>query len=128
MMTKTLIVAVALIATSTDAGMAQDVAKGEISFKKCVICHSIGPGAQNKVGPAQNGLDGRKAGSVPNYQYSDANKNSGITWSQATFDEYIKDPRAKIPGTKMFFPGIKSENEINNLWAYIKQFKADGSK
>ena len=69
MMTKTLIVAVALIATSTDAGMAQDVAKGEISFKKCVICHSIGPGAQNKVGPAQNGLDGRKAGSVPNYQY-----------------------------------------------------------
>jgi cytochrome c2 len=83
MMTKTLIVAVALTATSTDAGMAQDVAKGEISFKKCVICHSIGPGAQNKVGPAQNGLDGRKAGSVPNYQYSDANKNSGIVWNEA---------------------------------------------
>jgi len=75
MTTKTLIVAVALIATSTNAGVAQDVAKGEISFKKCVICHSIGPGAQNKIGPAQNGLDGRKAGSVPNYQYSDANKN-----------------------------------------------------
>src|SRR3984957_17465689 len=55
MMAKTLIVAVALIATSTDAGMAQDVAKGEISFKTCLICHSIGPGAQNKVGPAQNG-------------------------------------------------------------------------
>ena len=64
MMAKTLIVAVALIARSTDAGMAQDVAKGEISFKKCVICHSIGPGAQNKVGPAQNGLDGRKAGAI----------------------------------------------------------------
>ena len=66
MMTKTLIVALVLIATSTEAGMAQDVAKGETSFKKCLICHSIGPGAQNKVGPEQNGLDGRKAGSVPN--------------------------------------------------------------
>src|SRR4029077_6662327 len=61
---------------------------------KCVICHSIGPGAQNKIGPAQNGLDGRKAGSVANYQYSDANKNSGIVWNEATFKEYIKDPKA----------------------------------
>src|SRR6478672_4116903 len=127
MMTKTLIVAVALIATSTDAGMAQDVAKGEISFKKCVICHSIGPGAQNKVGPAQNGLDGRKAGSVPNYQYSDANKNSGIVWNEATFKEYIKDPKAKIPGTKMVFAGIKNDQEINDLWAYLKQFYANGN-
>jgi cytochrome c len=127
MMTKTLIVAVALIATSTEAGMAQDVAKGEISFKKCVICHSIGPGAQNKVGPAQNGLDGRKAGSVPNYQYSDANKNSGIVWNEATFKEYIKDPKAKIPGTKMVFAGIKNDQEINDLWAYLKQFDANGN-
>jgi cytochrome c len=127
MMTKTLIVAVALIATSTDAAMAQDVAKGEISFKKCVICHSIGPGAQNKVGPAQNGLDGRKAGSVPNYQYSDANKNSGIVWNEATFKEYIKDPKAKIPGTKMVFAGIKNDQEINDLWAYLKQFDANGN-
>ena len=125
-MTKTLIAAVALIATST-AVMAQDVAKGEILFKKCVICHSIGPGAQNKVGPAQNGLDGRKAGTVPNYQYSDANKNSGIVWNEATFKEYIKDPKAKIPGTKMVFAGIKNDQEINDLWAYLKQFDANGN-
>ena len=108
MMTKTLIVAVALIATSTDAGMAQDVAKGETSFKKCLICHSIGPGAQNKVGPAQNGLDGRKAGSVPNYQYSDANKNSGIVWNEATFKEYIKDPKAKSRARKWFSPASRT--------------------
>ena len=92
-----------------------------------MICHSIGPGAQNKVGPEQNGLEGRKAGSVPNYQFSDANKNSGIVWNEAAFKEYIKDPKAKIPGTKMIFAGIKDEQEINDLWAYLKQFDANGN-
>jgi len=126
-MTKTLIVAAALIAASTSAGLAQDVEKGANSFKKCLPCHSIGPGAKNKIGPELNGLDGRKAGTVPSFNYSDANKNSGIVWDQATFKEYIKDPRAKIPGTKMTFPGIKNEQEINDLWAYLKQFDADGN-
>ena len=85
------------------------------------------PDARNKIGPELNGLDGRKAGTVPNYSYSDANKNSGLTWDEATFKEYIKDPRAKIPGTKMTFPGIKNEQEINDLWAYLKQFDASGN-
>ena len=85
-------------------------------------------GAQNKIGPELNGLDGRKAGSVPNYSYSDANKNSGIVWGEQTFKEYIKDPRAKIPGTKMIFPGVKNEQQANDLWAYIKQFDESGTK
>ena len=89
---------------------------------------SIGEGAKNKVGPELNGLDGRHSGTAPGYNYSDANKNSGIVWSEATFKEYIKDPRAKIPGTKMIFPGIKNEKEIDNLWAYLKQFGPDGKK
>ena len=110
------------------SALAQDAAAGETSFKKCLACHSIGENAKNKVGPVLNGLDGRKSGSVEGFSYSDANKNSGITWNEATFKEYIKDPRAKVPGTKMFFPGIKSENEINNLWAYISQFDKDGKK
>ena len=126
-MTKTLIVAAALVAASTAAGLAQDVEKGTNSFKKCLPCHSIGPGAKNKIGPELNSLDGRKAGTVPDYNFSDANKNSGIVWNEATFKEYIKDPRAKIPGTKMTFPGIKNEQEINDLWAYLKQFDADGN-
>ena len=126
-MTKTLIVAAALIAASTVVGFAQDVEKGANSFKKCLPCHSIGPGAKNKIGPELNGLDGRKSGTVPGFNYSDANKNSGIVWDEATFKEYIKDPRAKIPGTKMTFPGIKNEQEINDLWAYLKQFDAEGS-
>jgi cytochrome c len=124
---RTMIVAAALIAASTAAGPAQDAEKGANSFKKCLPCHAIGPGAQSKIGPELNGLDGRKAGTVPNFNYSDANKNSGIVWNEATFKEYIKDPRAKVPGTKMIFPGIKNEQEINDLWAYLKQFDVDGT-
>ena len=120
-------VAAALIVMSMGVAVAQDVQKGETSFKKCLACHAIGPGAKNKIGPELNGLDGRKAGTVPDYNYSDANKNSGLVWDETTFREYIKDPRAKIPGTKMTFPGIKNEQEINDLWAYLKQFDADGN-
>jgi cytochrome c len=105
-----------------------DVAAGEQSFKKCLPCHAIGPGAKNKVGPELNGLDGRKSGTAPAYNYSDANKNSGITWSHETFEKYIADPRAAIPGTKMIFPGIKNDKERDNLWAYISQFGPDGQK
>jgi cytochrome c len=111
---------------SVGGAAAQDVAAGETSFKKCQPCHDIGEDARNKVGPELNGLDGRKAGTAPDYSYTDANKNSGITWNEASFKEYIKDPRGKIPGTKMIFPGIKNEEEVGNLWAYVKQFGPDG--
>ena len=115
------------VSWALDTASAQDVAAGEKSFRKCLPCHSIGPGAQNKVGPAQNGLDGRKSGTVAGYTYSQANKNSGIVWNDETFKEYIADPRAKIPGTKMIFPGIKDPKEATDLWAYIKQFDAEGN-
>jgi cytochrome c len=126
-LTFSVVVLVAAIAGATGA-QAQDVAAGETSFHKCMACHSIGEGAKNKVGPELNGLDGRHSGSAPNYSYSDANKNSGITWNKEQFLEYIKDPKAKIPGTKMAFAGIKNEKEANDLWAYISQFGADGKK
>ena len=120
-------VAAALIAASAGMAMAQDVEKGANSFKKCLACHAIGPGAQNKVGPVLNGLDGRKSGTVPDFNYSDANKNSGIVWNEQNFEDYIKDPKAKVPNTKMIFPGIKNEQEAKDLWAYIKQFNAEGN-
>jgi cytochrome c len=120
-------VAAALIAASAGTTTAQDVEKGANSFKKCLACHAIGPGAQNKVGPVLNGLDGRKSGTVPDFNYSDANKNSGIVWNEQNFEDYIKDPKAKVPNTKMIFPGIKNEQEAKDLWAYIKQFDAEGN-
>jgi cytochrome c len=127
MMVKTLITAAALIAASAGVTLAQDVEKGAIVFKKCAICHRIGPGATNLVGPELNGLDGRHSGSAAGYAYSDANKNSGVVWDEATFKKYIQDPRGMIPGTKMIFAGIKNEQEINDLWAYVKQFDAQGN-
>jgi cytochrome c len=119
-----LAVVTSLIAAS--GAPAQDIAAGKTSFNKCLACHAIGEGAKNKVGPELNGLDGRKSGTAEGYSYSDANKNSGITWSKDAFLEYIKDPKAKIPGTKMAFAGIKNEKEANDLWAYIAQFDKDG--
>jgi cytochrome c len=116
------------LAASTAAASAQDVAAGEQSFKKCLPCHSVGPGAKNKVGPELNGLDGRKSGTAEGFNYTEANKNAGITWNESVFKEYIKDPRAKIPGTKMVFAGIKNEQEVNDLWAYLKQFGPNGEK
>jgi cytochrome c len=121
-------VAAIAIAASAAPALAQDLAAGENSFKKCLPCHRVGPEAKNLVGPVLNGLDGRKSGTIEGYNYTDANKNSGITWDEKTFAEYITDPRAKSPGTKMVFAGIKSENEKAALWAYLKQFDAKGEK
>jgi cytochrome c len=88
----------------------------------------MGENAKNAVGPVLNGLFGRPAGSVEGYNYSPANKNSGLTWDEAVFREYIKDPRAKIPGTKMVYAGLKDEQRITDLIAYLKQFDATGKK
>lgn len=107
---------------------AQDAAAGERSFNKCRACHQVGESARNMVGPELNGLIGRHSGAVEGYSYSAANKNSGLTWDEATFTDYIKDPRAKIPGTKMIFAGIKNEKEIKDLIAFLKQFDKDGKK
>ena len=101
---------------------AQDVASGEKVFLQCKACHQVGPTAKNAVGPILNGLFGRAAGQVEGYNYSPANKNSGIKWDDATFADYIKDPKAKIPGTKMVFAGIKDEARIKDLIAYLHQF------
>jgi cytochrome c len=125
---KKCLLAATLVSLSTGLAFAQDLAAGAKTFRKCAICHDIGETAKNKVGPELNGIDGRHSGSAPGYNYSDANKKSGITWNEVTFMEYIKDPRAKIPGTKMIFPGIKNETEAKDLWAYLKQFGADGKK
>ncbi|NBJ12533.1 c-type cytochrome [Microvirga arsenatis] len=118
----------ALLLAGLGSAQAQDAANGEKVFAQCRACHQVGETAKNAVGPVLNGLFGRKAGMVEGYNYSPANKNSGLTWDEATFRDYIKDPRAKIPGTKMVYAGLKDEQRINDLVAYLKQFDASGKK
>ena len=119
---------VAALGAAGSPSLAQDAGAGERVYAQCRACHQIGEGARNIVGPQLNGLFGRKAGTVEGYTYSAANKNSGLTWDDATFRDYIKDPRAKIPGTKMVYAGLKDEQRITDLIAYLKQFDATGKK
>ncbi|WP_245258207.1 cytochrome c family protein [Afipia sp. 1NLS2] len=118
----------ALVSAGISPAQAQDAAAGEKVFAVCKACHQIGENAKNGVGPELNGVIGRKAGSVPGYNYSAANKNSGLTWDEPTFREYIKDPKAKVPGTKMVFAGLKDEKKVDDLTAFLKQFDASGKK
>ena len=102
-----LILVLCFMGATSGSGMAQDSAAGEKVFLQCRACHQVGPNAKNGVGPVLNALFGRQSGSIPGFTYTDANKNSGLTWDESTFRDYIKGPKAKIPGTKMVFPGLK---------------------
>ena len=111
----------------TDDEKAAAAKAGETVFAQCRACHQVGDKARNTVGPKLNGLFGRKAGEIEGYNYSEANKNSGITWDEKTFAEYIANPREKMPGTKMAYAGLKDPKRIENLIAYLKQFDKDGN-
>jgi cytochrome c len=115
-----------IFVSASSAAFAADTTAGATVFKKCAVCHAIGPGAANKVGPELNGVIGRKAGSVPGFNYSDANKNSGIVWTEDEFTKYIHNPRGVVPGTKMTFPGLQDDQQIADLIAYLKTFGPDG--
>jgi cytochrome c len=117
------------IAASSGVVLADgDPAAGQTSFKICKVCHQIGEAAKNFVGPVLNGVVGRKAGTYPGYNYSDANKNSDLTWDEATLTKYLHNPREVVPGTKMAFPGLPNDQDVANVIAYLKQFGPDGKK
>ncbi|WP_374366914.1 cytochrome c family protein [Dongia sp.] len=101
------------------AATAQDAKKGETVFKQCMACHTLEAG-KNKIGPSLHGVIGRAAASVEGFAYSDAMKSSGLTWDEATLAEYLRAPRKIVPGTKMVFAGIKQDDKLQNLIAYLK--------
>lgn len=128
-MLKSLSLASVLALAAIGAAHAEDAAAGEKLFNtQCRACHQIGPTAKNAVGPELNGVIGRQAGSVQNYSYSAANKNSGITWTDEEFLTYIKNPQGVVKGTKMTFAGVKDEAKAKDLLAYLKEFDASGKR
>jgi cytochrome c len=99
----------------------EDAAAGAKVFTQCSACHAVGAGAQNNVGPVLNGVVGRAAATYPGYRYSSAMKKSGLTWDDATLAKYLRGPDKVVPGTKMAFAGLQSDEEVANVIAYLKQ-------
>ncbi|GEP05221.1 c-type cytochrome [Methylobacterium oxalidis] len=120
---RSLIVSAVLALLIPVAGHAQDAgdpAAGEKAFAPCKACHAFD---KNGVGPNLTGVVGRKAASLEGYNYSPALKNSGLTWDQASLHEWLKNPKAKVPGTKMVFAGIPDDKKINDVIAYLSTKK-----
>ncbi len=115
-----IVLAAALLAAMPVAAQAADAEAGKAVFGKCKACHQTGPGAKNAVGPHLDDVVGRKAGTAEGFKYSDAVAKSGITWDEANLHEWLKDPKAKIPGNKMVFMGLKDDADIENVIAYLK--------
>jgi cytochrome c len=111
------------LAAAPHLAQAADAAAGQALFKtKCALCHSVVAG-QNRVGPSLFGVVGRKAGTAPAYNYSQANKASGKTWDDATLDTYLTNPKALVPGTKMIFAGLPDATDRGNVIAYLDTLK-----
>ncbi|MBN8996796.1 MAG: cytochrome c family protein [Rhizobiales bacterium] len=104
-----------------------DPDKGAKVFKKCMPCHRVGPGAAALVGPPLNGVVGAKAGEVPNYAFSDALKNSGLVFDEATLAKWLRNPRQLVPGNRMTFAGLTKDEDIADVIAYLKTFGPDGN-
>lgn len=121
-----LLIATSVIALFPGYAGAQegDATAGATVFKKCATCHIVDSDT-NKVGPSLNKLFGRKAGTHPDFAYSTSMKaagDGGLVWDEATLRDYLHNPKAKVKGTKMAFVGVKDDQEITNLIAYLKQY------
>jgi cytochrome c len=114
------IVASTLALGSSVALAEGDAAHGEVVFNKCKACHAVDE-AKNKVGPYLVGVFGRPAGTAEGFKYSQAMKDSGVTWNEQTIAEYLANPRGYIKGNRMAFAGLKNQQDIADVIAYLKQ-------
>ena len=110
-----------LLVGSAASAFAADVEAGKVVFNRCKACHRLEANGSAALGPNLHGVFGRKAGTLEGYNYSQAMKNSGVVWDDATLTKYLADPKAFIPGDKMAFPGVKNDTDLANLLAYLKQ-------
>jgi cytochrome c len=121
----TLVIAFGTLTPS--AARAVDPEKGANVFRICKACHRVGPGARAMVGPPLNGVVGRKAGALLDYPYSDAMRESGLVFDEATLAKYLKAPKEAIPKTRMAFAGLRKDEDIADVIAYLKSFDAEGN-
>lgn len=109
-------------AADTTAAAAALAGGKPAAFAQCAACHSVEPG-KNGIGPSLAGVFGKKAGGVAGFAYSDANKNSGLTWDEATLDTYLTAPMKMVPGTKMTYAGLADAAKRKDLIEYLKTLK-----
>jgi cytochrome c len=107
----------ALVQTAWAGGLTGDSARGETLYEACTDCHSLD---KNDVGPRHRGVFGRKAASLPDYDYSDVLKSSNIVWNEETLDKWLTDPQAFVPGVKMFFH-LDNAQDRADVIAYLKE-------
>ena len=117
-----------LLMLTAGGACAQDAAAGEKVFVKCKVCHQVGENAKTMIGPVLNGVVGRPSGSIEGYKYSEGMKNAHLTWTPDQLQDYLKNPKQKVPGNKMAFVGLSKPEGIANVIAYLQQFGADGKK
>jgi cytochrome c len=126
MMARLIVFLTVLLLASAGGAAAQGSAEqGENAFKKCKICHDVGDGAKNRVGPALTGVVGRKAAAVDGYPYSSDLKalgEQGSVWDEKNLDKYLENPKSIIAHGKMMFPGMKDEQDRMDLIAYLRKF------
>jgi cytochrome c len=107
---------------------AGDAAKGAMVFTQCSACHTVGPGAQKSIGPVLNGVLGRRSATSAGYRYSGPMRNAALVWDEPTLARFLRGPERMLPGTKMVFPGLTSDQEVADVIAYLKQYGADGQQ
>jgi cytochrome c len=117
------VLSVAVALAAAPAGAEGDAARGERLFnQQCKACHTVEKDGASVAGPNLHGLFGRKAGTGGgSYQSSDAMKNSGIVWDDKTLVEYLKDPKGKVPGTRMIFVGLKQDAQQEDMIAFLRK-------
>lgn len=110
------------LAAAGAAAQSGNEARGERLFnQQCKACHTLGKEGASTVGPNLHGLFGRKAGAVAGYSFSDAMKGSGIVWDDRILMDYLKDPKGRVPGTKMVYAGLKQEAQRADMIAFLKK-------